>query len=42
MDLDEMGVDWIRVAQNLYIWRAFVIAVMDFRFPLKARSFLTT
>jgi hypothetical protein len=36
MDLREIGIDganWIRLAQDMVQWRAFVNTVMNLRFP---------
>jgi len=44
MDIQGVGwgrMDWIELAQDRDRWRGLVTAVMNFRFPLKARNFST-
>jgi hypothetical protein len=44
MDLREIGwedVNWIRLAQDMYQWRALVNSVMKFQVALNAGNFFT-
>jgi hypothetical protein len=44
MDLRKIGIDganWIRLAQDRVLWRAFVNTVMNLRVPERQQDFLT-